>query len=364
MKKNKNTESLNSPPEMHGFLDHLIDGAVILNGKGIIESVNSAIEQLFGYDRDQIIGKEFSVLLSDKNQDLVLKEIAGNRQEVLGKKKNDSTLSLYLSVSELKTENDPNYLCIIHEIILPKSPEEENRRKYILELEKNNATLQDFAYASSHDLQEPLRKIQAFGERLKIKELDQLSEEGKDYLNRMLGATARMQKLIDGLLSFTRITSKTITFEQIDLNQLTKEVLSDLEISIEKAQAEITFDKLPIIEADPTQLRQLFQNLISNSIKFRKENEKPAIHIYTETINNKYIKLSFKDNGIGFDEKYAGKIFSIFQRLEGQKYEGSGIGLAICRKIAIRHGGDITTRSTPGAGSTFIVKLPLKQSTC
>lgn len=361
MKKNQNPESLNSPLKMHFIPDNLIDGLIILNQKGIIESANLATAELFGYETGQIVGKEFTILLSEDYQKFELKEIAGKRREVLGKRKDDSTLSLYISVSEIKTEKEPSYLCIVHEIICQKTKGGENQQKYILELEKNNASLQDFAYASSHDLQEPLRKIQAFGERLKMKEFEKLSEEGKDYLTRMLTATARMQMLIDGLLSFTRITSKAIILEDIDLNQLVKEVLSDLEISIEKAQATITFEKLPVIEGDPIQLRQVFQNLISNSIKFRKENEKPAIHISAETTDNQFIQLYFKDNGIGFDEKYGEKIFNIFQRLEGQKYEGSGIGLAICRKIAIRHRGDITVKSTQGKGSTFIVKLPVKQ---
>jgi two-component system sensor kinase FixL len=149
------------------------------------------------------------------------------------------------------------------------------------------------------------------------------------------------------------------------------EVLSDLEIAIEQTQAEIIRSPLPVIEAEPTQMRQLFQNLISNAIKFRKENEKPIINIYAKHIQKKahltgtpgdeVTDIYIEDNGIGFDEKYLDRIFNIFQRLEGHKYEGSGIGLAICRKIAIRHGGDITAKSQPGVGTRFIITLALKQ---
>jgi two-component system sensor kinase FixL len=187
----------------------------------------------------------------------------------------------------------------------------------------------------------------------------------------MLNAASRMQKLINDLLSFSRVTSKAQPFVKVDLNQVLKEVLSDLEIAIEKNKAKISFESLPVIEADPTQMRQLFQNLIANAVKFRKEDTNPEVKIYSKSIQKKphltstpgdeIIELYFEDNGIGFDEKYLDKIFNIFQRLEGQKYEGSGIGLAICRKIAIRHGGNITAFSQPDKGAKFIVTLSSKQ---
>jgi two-component system sensor kinase FixL len=214
-----------------------------------------------------------------------------------------------------------------------------------------------------------LRKIQSFGDRVLTKEYDNLSDDGKDYVKRMLNAASRMQKLINDLLSFSRLTTKAKPFVKVDLNDVLKGVLSDLEISIEKTGTKIIAEHLPEIEAEPTQMRQLFQNLISNAIKFRKENEIPVIKIYTKNIQrqahltgtpgDEKTEVYFEDNGIGFNEKYLDKIFAIFQRLEGQKYEGSGIGLAVCRKIAIRHGGNITAHSEPGKGSVFIVTLAL-----
>jgi two-component system sensor kinase FixL len=248
---------------------------------------------------------------------------------------------------------------------------EEKLRRYAAELERSNRELQDFAYVSSHDLQEPLRKIQAFGDRLKAKELDKLSEQGKDYIDRMLNAAFRMQKLINDLLSFSRVTTQSQPFTKVDLNLLLREVLSDLEVVIDKTGARIEFEALPAIEAESIQMRQLFQNLISNALKFRKEGEKPVIKIYSKFLQRKahlistpgdeLVEIYVQDNGIGFDEKYLDRIFNVFQRLDGHKYEGSGIGLAICRKIAIRHGGDITARSEPGKGSIFIVTLAVKQ---
>src|SRR5690606_8782417 len=195
---------------------------------------------------------------------------------------------------------------------------------------------------------------------------------GKDYVDRMLNAASRMQNLINDLLSFSRVTNQTKPFVKVDLDQVLSEVVSDLEVAIEQSAAEIIRSPLPIIEGEPTQIRQLFQNLISNAIKFRKDNENPIINIYaknlqrqahlTGTPGDEVTEIYFEDNGIGFDEKYLDKIFQIFQRLEGQKFQGSGVGLAICRKIAIRHGGDITARSQPGVGTRFIVTLALKQT--
>ena len=228
------------------------------------------------------------------------------------------------------------------------------------ELKQSNEELQNFAYISSHDLQEPLRKIQSFGDRLKSNEQEHFSEKGKDYLNRMLNAAERMQRLIEDLLTFSRLATRAQPFTRVDLNSVLDGVLSDLEVAIEKSGSKITFDRLPAIDAEPTQMRQLFQNLISNAIKFRHENKKPEINISfsKKTISGKeMIELLVADNGIGFDEKYAYKIFNIFQRLEGKKYEGSGIGLSICKKIANMHGGNITVKSKPGKGATFIVTL-------
>ncbi|HXC04013.1 MAG TPA: ATP-binding protein, partial [Bacteroidia bacterium] len=218
---------------------------------------------------------------------------------------------------------------------------------------------------SSHDLQEPLRKIQSFGDRLKTGERDQLSEQGKDYLDRILNAASRMQNLINDLLAFSRVSTRVQEFSSINLNTLLKEVLSDMEVSIERAGAEVVSELLPTIPGEPTLIRQLFQNLISNAVKFRKPDIAPRIRIYSKTVtgSNPHVDLYFEDNGIGFDEKYLDKIFNIFQRLEGQKYEGSGIGLAICKKIALKHGGTITAKSEPGKGALFIVSLATPNTT-
>ena len=238
-------------------------------------------------------------------------------------------------------------------------------------LERSNRELQDFAYIASHDLQEPLRKVQAFGDRLKTKYADALGEAGTDYLNRMQNAAARMKTLINDLLAYSRVTTKPRPFEELDLEQLTKEVLSDLEVRIEELKARVEIGKLPTIVADPLQMRQLMQNLIGNALKFHKPDVPPIIKIASRFVEeesadeegntgpSQFCQITVEDNGIGFEEKYAGRIFGMFQRLHARgEYEGSGVGLAICRKITERHGGTITAKSWPGKGSMFIITLP------
>jgi PAS domain S-box-containing protein len=231
-------------------------------------------------------------------------------------------------------------------------------------LEQSNQELESFAYVASHDLQEPLRKIQTFGERLKKVSGETMGPEGLDYLERMQGAASRMRRLIDDLLTFARLSSQAQPFTRVDLESLAREVLGDLETAIERAGATVTLGELPTLEADPTQLRQLLQNLVSNALKFRREDVAPTISIQaTVDEQTQQCELRVEDNGIGFEEKYAESIFNVFQRLHGRgsKYEGTGIGLAICRKIAERHGGSIRAQSSPGNGAAFIASLPLQQ---
>ena len=244
------------------------------------------------------------------------------------------------------------------------------------DLARSNRELQDFASVAAHDLQEPLRKVQVFGDRLKATCGDALSEKGLDYLERMQGASSRMQSLIDALLTYSRVTTKAQPFVEVDLNKVVREVISDLEVRIEQLGGRVEVaDDLPIVDADPTQLRQLMQNLIGNALKFHRDDEPPIVKIRGELVggstelderngtdDGEKWQITVEDNGIGFDEQYADRIFGIFQRLHGRsEYEGTGVGLAICRKIVERHGGTISTKSALGEGSTFIVTMPAGQ---
>jgi light-regulated signal transduction histidine kinase (bacteriophytochrome) len=242
------------------------------------------------------------------------------------------------------------------------------------ELTRSNTELEKFAHVASHDLQEPLRKIIAFGDRLKAKYSEALPDQGYDYLDRMQNAAQRMQALINDLLMLSRITTKAQPFVLVNLNDVVRDVLSDLEVRIEQTQGQIEVGELPTVEADPLQMHQLLQNLISNALKFHPKDKPPQIKIDSQLFHAKlqqsntnsalptHCQIRLEDNGIGFDEKYLESIFNAFHRLHPRtEYEGTGMGLAICRKIVERHNGNITAKSVLGQGSTFIVILPLPQ---
>jgi light-regulated signal transduction histidine kinase (bacteriophytochrome) len=234
-------------------------------------------------------------------------------------------------------------------------------RERTAELERRNLQLQEFAFVASHDLSEPLRKIQTFGSLLEAKSADLMDELSKGYVSRMTGAASRMQELLDALLRYSRVDTTKMEFKPTKLEGVVRDSLIDLEVSIHKANAQVEIGSLPAVIGDPRQLRQLFQNLIGNSLKYCRSEVKPLVRVYGED-NHNDCRIFVEDNGIGFDEKYLEKIFQPFQRLHGRnEYPGTGIGLAICRKIVERHKGTITAKSTPGKGSTFIVTLPVER---
>jgi PAS domain S-box-containing protein len=243
---------------------------------------------------------------------------------------------------------------------------DEKLRQFATQLERSNQELQEFAYVASHDLQEPLRKIVVFGERLKEKNAEKFGPESVDYLDRMQNAAARMQILINDLLTFSRVTTKAQPFTPVNLAEVASGVLDDLEGRIELVKGRVEVGTLPVIEAEPLHMRQLLQNLIGNALKFRRPEEPPVVKVEAQIIpdpdtpEKKLCRLTVSDNCIGFDEKYLDRIFNVFQRLHTRnEYEGTGMGLAIVKKIALYHGGDVTAKSKPGEGSTFILTVPV-----
>jgi PAS domain S-box-containing protein len=236
----------------------------------------------------------------------------------------------------------------------------ERRQSVERELTRSNKELEDFAYIASHDLQEPLRKIQAFGNLLLGEYGDSLGLEGADYLKRMHSAANRMSTLIEDLLTFSRVARTQPRRQSVDLPVTLQDVTSDLETRIADTGAKVRVGRLPVVTADPTHMRQLFQNLIGNAVKFHRPDVAPEVFVRSRAKQGGY-EITVADNGIGFDEKYLDRIFSVFQRLhERSNYEGTGIGLAVCRKIVERYGGTITAESTKGVGSKFIIWLPRK----
>jgi signal transduction histidine kinase/DNA-binding LacI/PurR family transcriptional regulator len=229
-------------------------------------------------------------------------------------------------------------------------------------LARSNEDLQQFAYIASHDLQEPLRKITVFGDRLRELEKGKLAEQSLDYLERMRNAALRMQVFINDLLLYSRVTSKTQPFERLNLVEIATGVISDLEIQLTRTGGRIDLEELPILEADSVQIRQLFQNLIGNALKFHRPDQSPVVRIFAN-VKNETGEIIFEDNGIGISDQYHERIFGVFERLHGRdEYEGSGIGLAICKKIVERHSGSIRVENNIGQGSRFIVILPLHQN--
>lgn len=270
---------------------------------------------------------------------------------------------------ELERRVEERTIELASEIVVRKRAEEE-AKGYSADLQRSNKELQEFAFVASHDLQEPLRKIQTFGSRLMEEHYENLDDIGRDYLNRMLNAAKRMSEMVASVLEYSRVMTKAERSQRVDLTRVVQNVLDDLEIVIVKSGGQVEVGVLPKIEADPAQMRQLFQNLIGNALKFHRR-EAPLVRIRSEFIagmksteegETATCRIFVEDNGIGFDEKHLDLIFSLFQRLHGRsEFEGAGMGLAICRRIVERHGGSITAKSRQGEGSTFIITLPLCQ---
>lgn len=227
------------------------------------------------------------------------------------------------------------------------------------ELRQRNRELQDFAYIASHDLQEPLRKVRAFADLMREDYHEAVDEQGQYYLKRMQDAATRMSDLITALLRFSRITTGERTFESVDLGRVLHTVLTDLEIAVEEQGATVEVEsEMPTVMANRTQMRQLFQNLISNAIKFSPPERNPVVRISAQLVDRVW-RISVADNGTGFEDKYADRIFAPFERLRSRsEYAGTGMGLAICKRIVEHHHGRIAVQSTPGAGTVFTIELP------
>lgn len=274
-----------------------------------------------------------------------------------------------------KRDNSEPDLSEYKKIVLEKEKFQKILENKVKELDRSNKELEEFAYVASHDLQEPLRKITSFSERLKEKLPDNLEPEVQIYLDRMLAATDNMRTLIDNLLEFSRISRTHRPFEKTNLNHILSEVKADLELKIEESQAAIRAGNLPEIDAIPMQMRQLFTNLFTNAIKFRQPDKQPTITITSTVLTEKekeerqlptdkeMYEITIRDNGIGFDQEYSEKIFQIFQRLHGKsEYPGSGIGLSICKKIIDNHQGEIFARGEVANGAVFTLILPASQT--
>lgn len=360
------------------FIEKMNEGAVTLNEDGIILYCNSMFASMVDLPLSKVIGLSFKKFIAENCQDAYL-EIFQKGWTQDGKFEisiisHESLIPCQLSVTTLQLDEGVSLSIIITDLTYQKEIQRllklnnERLEKMNFALEMSNHDLQQFASVASHDLQEPLRKILIFSGLLKSRHLNELPEESLQYLEKIIASSGRMKTMIIDILSYSGLSVNNNQFEMTKLNEIVHEVLDDFELLIQEKKARIEIDELPEIEVNRGQIRQVFQNLIGNALKFSKVDEIPVIKIHCTKNNDNAVEtdcyISVSDNGIGFDEKYGEKIFSLFQRLNTKdKYEGSGIGLAITKKILDKHNGSITANSKEGVGSEFIITLPFLRST-
>jgi signal transduction histidine kinase len=355
------------------------------NADGSVMNWTNGMYEMFGYDeteRDKlavdraVYHRHITVPdpeVNDPVDFIADKDSYRTEYQIKDAKGITKTLSTYAKIIRDNEKNIQKIIGTTCDITELKEHEKILEHK-IEELNKSNRELEEFAYVASHDMQEPLRKISTFGQRLKTQCAEELGEDGNLYLSRMLNASENMRNLIDNLLEFSRVSRNKQPFEKTELSNILQNVIDDLDMHIDETGTDISVESLPQITAIPSQMKQLFFNLLHNSIKFRKKDTKLVIKIKQRKLNDaekkthqlllqdEYYLVTVEDNGIGFEQQYAEKIFQLFQRLEGKsEYPGTGIGLSICRKIVSNHKGQIFAQSEPGEGTTFSIILPKDQ---
>jgi PAS domain S-box-containing protein len=349
-----------------------IMGVLVVELEGEILEANDYFLHMLGYSRAEIENGRLNWKTLTPVEFLTISEraIAQLRETATAPPyekayvhKDGHHVPVLVGATLLEGSND-RCLVFVLDLSARKSLEQE-MQSYATRLEQSNRELQSFAYVASHDLQEPLRKIEAFSERLSEDFSLALDATGRDYLQRMQRSATRMRALITELLTLSRISTQEQALRPLDLSEVVNDVLADLEIQLRETGAQVKVEALPVLEADAVQMRQLMQNLVGNALKFRKATDVPQIRITSRILEaQNACHIEVQDNGIGFDSQYAEQIFAPFGRLHGRaQYDGTGMGLAICRRIAERHGGTITAQSTLGQGATFILTLPLNRKT-
>ena len=382
---NKMATDLEKTTVSKDYMDNIIfsmmDALIVIDSDLKIKTVNNAAGELLNYAPEELINQSINLIFPVPEESpfhgekltKIISQGGLKNYETVFRKKSGAKVPVLLSFSVMKDLNSAlKYIVCTSKDITERKRAEEEMLLQTEKLTQTNQELQSFAYAASHDLQEPLRKIVAFSDRIIKKEATNLNEQSLDYFDRIQKAALRMQTLINDLLSYSRITTQAQPFVKVNLGAIVSDVITDLESLIERTSGKVEANNLPVIEADPTQIRQLFQNLISNGLKFHRPGVPPIVRITSRIVNaeskrlksrQELLELSFEDNGIGIEERYFIKIFSVFQRLHGKdEYEGTGVGLSICHKIVERHKGQIKVASELGKGSRFIVTLPLNQN--
>ncbi|ADJ28333.1 sensor histidine kinase [Nitrosococcus watsonii] len=351
------------------LFDTAPDAMVISNYQGHIVLVNTMAERMLGYSRAELIGQPIEILVPQQHRDGHTLQRhkyyrhprtrpMGEGRELYAVRKDGSMFSAEISLSPMEVDGHLLITSAIRDITERKQIQK-TLEQQAQDLMRSNAELEQFAYVASHDLQEPLRMVSSYAQLLARRYRNQLDSDADEFIEFMVDGATRMQALINDLLAYSRVGTKSKTFTTADSNWVIQQVLGSLQLVIKETQARLSVDPLPILIADEAQLAQLFQNLISNALKFRRETT-PRIHISAKAEKNEII-FSVADNGIGIEPQYTERIFLLFQRLHSKReYPGTGIGLAICKKIVECHGGRIWVESRQGAGTTFLFALPLE----
>jgi PAS domain S-box-containing protein len=341
--------------QLQGYAVFFIDAG------GVLRTWNAGVERLFGYSASDWVGQHASLIFTpaDRAIDLCDAELGiardkGTASDIRWHRKKDGTELFALGVLETVVDSAGNLLGYTKVI-----SDETDRKRLEDSLIQMNVALEHFAYAASHDLQEPLRTVRTFAQLLLKREGNSLSSEGREYLNYIIPAVARMSNLVADLLAYAKSGVEKQSAVSISLDDEVEAAVSQLRAAMDETGATVTHDPLPTVTVEHTQVTRLFLNLISNAIKYRTAERKPHIHILAVGVENDIATIAVRDNGIGFRQEYAESIFEPFTRLQRDQESGSGVGLAICRRIVERSGGRIWAESTPGEGSTFFFTLPV-----
>jgi PAS domain S-box-containing protein len=360
-------ERVDVADRLRSIVDNVLDGIITIDHRGTVTTFNPAAERTFGYFAGEVLGRNVAMLMPEpyrgEHDGYIANylrtgqaKVIGIGREVMGRRKDGSIFPMDLAVSEFRLGGERFFTGIVRDITERKRAERE-LRETAKELTRSNLDLQQFAYVASHDLQEPLRAVAGCAQLLQKRYAGQLDSRADELIRHAIDGVRRMQTLIDDLLAYSRVDTRGKSFSPTDCNAALRAALANLAAALAESGAAVTHDDLPTVPADEAQLAQVFQNLLSNAIKFRGQ-DPPRVHVGCRREAAEWV-ISVRDNGIGIEPGYFDRIFVIFQRLHTRdEYPGTGIGLAICKKIVERHGGRMWVESEHGKGSTFLFTIP------